>query len=94
MVNIEEGLKRVPVDYMAEGLRNYFVAGIPPGGFLESLLCNDLCMAVQRADNLNRPRLLEWVYWLYEFPPANSWGSVEKYEAWLARFERSTAIKG
>lgn len=64
-------------------LRRYIDHKIPPGGFLQAILCNDLKEAMGRADGSNRRRVFEYVEWLYNFAPASCWGSPEKYRAWL-----------
>lgn len=76
---------RVPVRYMREGVRRYVEFGIPPGNFLQAVVCNDLKEAVGRADDRNLAHLVDWVKWFYNLAPAVCWGSVEKYEAWLEK---------
>jgi len=73
----------VPVGYMAGGMRRYVENGIEPGGFMRSLLSNDLRSAVATADAMNLVHLPHWVVWLENNLPATAWGSAERYEAWI-----------
>ena len=60
----------------------YVQNGTPTGGFLYSVLINDLCGAVVRADEENRATLCEVVRYLYWEVPSNCWGSPKKVEDW------------
>ena len=54
----------------------------PCGGFLSSVLSNNLAASVMAADAANKaalPEIVQWVYW--ELPSA-AWGSPEKVAAW------------
>lgn len=64
-------------------LRRYIDQKIPPGGFLLSVLCNDLKDAAGRADMYNRRKLFEYVEYLYNHAPSICWGSKENVNAWL-----------
>lgn len=74
---------RIPVAYMADGMKRYLENGIPPGSFMRALLCNDLMDACQRADDSNRAAIFEWASWLYNHAPSGSYGSREAYTEWL-----------
>jgi hypothetical protein len=74
----------IPV-YMRGGLNRYLKYGIKPGGFLESLLCNDLFGTFHSADSCNQKRVLDYLQFLYMHAPSESWGSRERYVAWLKR---------
>lgn len=69
--------------HLFNGLREYVVMGLKPGGFLTSVLCNDLSGAVQRAHGptafLSLPALVMFVN---NFCPTKCWGSMKKIEAW------------
>lgn len=71
--------------HMVDSVRRYVENGILPGGFLTSVLSNDLRGAVQRADSINRHRLECWVNFMMGGLPGNSWGSPENVRAWVAR---------
>lgn len=81
-----EALERYIPDYMREGVKLYIEKGIPPGGFLTAVICNDLKGAVARADETNRDRLPDYVMFFYNFAPADCWGSEENMSAWFKRF--------
>lgn len=67
-----------------EGLRRYIDERMPVGGFLTSVLENDLTQAFGRADPENLACLYQIVQWVYMEAPAPCWGSPEKVAAWLA----------
>jgi hypothetical protein len=70
-------------DYTLESLQNYVKHHMPPGDFLEAVLCNDLCEAFARADDNNIAAMFEIVQWVYCRVPSSAWRSKEKVEAWL-----------
>lgn len=87
---IERGRHLVP-DYMWDAVEGYYLHGYRPGGFLTALLSNDLMGALGKADDANGARMREWCQFLYNYTPAGSYGSPEKFAAWLARFEQVAA---
>lgn len=72
---------------MLPGIVRYFEHGILPGEFWQAVLRNDLRDACGRADDFNLRNLPAFVSYLYNVAPGNSWGSPEKVEAWVARFQ-------
>jgi hypothetical protein len=68
-----------------ESLDNYFLKGYQPGGFLISILTNNLIGAVNGADSANRHAIYEIVKWLTNETrlPLNSWGCTENVIDWL-----------
>jgi len=74
----------IPV-HTTEALDNYFFRGWQPGGFLTSILTNDLYGAVRSADYANKHVIYEIVQWLTLEPivPENSWGAKEHVSNWL-----------
>lgn len=48
-------------DLLDQSLENYLIHGFEPGGFLTAVLCNNLYLAVKRADHWNKERLPEIV---------------------------------
>ncbi len=77
----------IPRDTIA-AITRYVEQGIPPGGFVQSVLENDLAGAIGRADVWNMRALKSTVSYVYNEIPAPAWGSKEKYAAWLERFEK------
>ncbi len=75
------------------GLLRYIVHGIRPGDFLTAVLSNDLAEACARADDLNRHRLFDICFWLYNHAPSPCWKSPKNVAAWLEA-PRSTAACG
>jgi hypothetical protein len=68
---------------MLPHVKNYVENGILPGDFLAALLENNLVNAWGQADESNRERLQEWVWWLKNYAPRECWGSKEKVIGWL-----------
>ena len=68
-----------------ESLDSYFLRGWEPGGFLTSVLTNNLIGAVNSADSANRHAIYEIVKWLTKETriPLNSWGCTENVVDWL-----------
>lgn len=77
------GYGNIP-DYTLAALQRYVEHHIPPGGFLRSVLENDLKESLGRADGNNRFALFYIVSWLYNEAPMTCWGSPENVEAWLS----------
>lgn len=70
-------------EHMRETARAYAEEGLPPGGFLTAILCNDLAAAASRADGVNQAALFDWANWLYSALPRSAWGSAENVLAWI-----------
>jgi hypothetical protein len=73
-------------DHTTEALDNYFLRGFQPGGFLTSILTNNLYGAVGSADAANRHVIYEITLWLTRSDmiiPYDSFGSVERVIDWL-----------
>lgn len=68
-----------------EGLERYVYNKIEPGSFLVAVLSNNLKQSCQRADDINKYHLFNYVNFLYNIVPADCWGSPEKVKAWLQR---------
>ena len=79
----EEKMKQLVPEHMWGAVRLYLENGIEPGSFLMSVLENNLKNAVAYADNINRDRLFDIVFFLYNFFPAEAWGSEKKVEEWI-----------
>ena len=75
---IEHGIP----DYMQDGLVRWVEDRIPPGGFLQAVLCDKLGEAVARADDTNIRLLAGYVRFLYNEVPDDCHGSPEKVRAW------------
>lgn len=71
-------------EHMVDPMRRYIEVKMQPGGFLTSVLANDLMVACATADFTNRGRLFDIVQWLYNEAPSDCWGSPEKVKAWLS----------
>lgn len=69
-------------------LKAYVDHGRQPGDFLLAVLSNDLTAACGRADVSNRRLLPEYIEFLYNYAPSNSWGSPAKVIAWLNSFKK------
>jgi hypothetical protein len=80
-------------EHTREALENYFIHGYQPGGFLTSVLANDLVGAVSRADSTNKRRIPEIVNWVVFNAPAGSWGSLEVVDSWCEGNEHREAFQ-
>jgi hypothetical protein len=69
-------------NYLDEALENYLMHGFQPGGFLTSVLANDLYLAVGRADHWNKDRLPQIVNEVLYKMPSISWGSYAAVNDW------------
>lgn len=69
-------------NYLDEAIENYLMYGLQPGGFLKSVLANDLYLAVQRADHWNKSALAEIVNAIYFNVPAQAIGSYQCVDDW------------
>lgn len=72
-----------PTAHMRGAVERYFENRIPPGGFMTSVIANDLKGAVGRADLVNKQHLPEIIMWFCTEAPANAWGSYEAYNEWI-----------
>lgn len=81
---------RIP-EHMRDGMRLYIENGIEPGSFLRAVLENDLMEACSRADDINRHRLFDFAWFLYNGAPCECYGSPENVRAWLASFRAAQA---
>ena len=75
---------RLP-EHMRSGAQLYIEQGIRPGDFLMAILENDLSGAVQRADSINRDKIIDWVEWKTFDIPAIAHGSPEYVSAWISQ---------
>ena len=77
-------------DYMRGGMQRYIEQHIKPGDFLCCGLANNLCGAVEHADDDNLKLLGIYVRWLYNNAPSGCYGSAEKFGSWLAQRKVAT----
>lgn len=80
--------------HIIDGIRNYVDERIPPGGFLNAVLENDLKEAFSRADEQSLAGMFGIVSYCYNEIPGVCWGSPQKVEAWLAGSEASAEPQG
>ena len=84
--HLNEGLMHYDLPLStSDGLMDWVLDHREPGGFLESVLRNDLSSAVGRADPSNSRKLIDIVRFLYNWVPSACWGSDERYENWKYR---------
>lgn len=65
-----------------EALENYLMYGFEPGGFLTSVLANDLYLAAGRADVWNSKNLPHIVNEVLFRMPSHSYGSYQTVKDW------------
>jgi len=66
-----------------ESLENYLIHGYPPGGFVTSVLTNDLYGAVSKADYENKTNITAITDWVINHAPPRTWGSIDVVNAWI-----------
>lgn len=83
-------------DVMAKALPAHLLAGLlayagfdgsprtPTGDFLRAVLSNNLMRAYMHADEVSTAAMRDIVTFVYNRLPSESWGSPERYAAWLA----------
>lgn len=71
--------------HMRGAMLRWIEYGIYPGGFLTSVLENDLAGAVGRADVVNINKLPDYVRYLFNDAPSGCWGGPDKVRAWHER---------
>ena len=69
-------------NYLDEALENYLMHGFEPGGFLTSVLANDLRLSVGRADHWNKNNLPSIVDAITYCVPDLAWGSYQRVKDW------------
>jgi hypothetical protein len=65
-----------------EGIRRWIEEGILPGSFLRAVLSNDFMAAVCRADDFNRPHLVDFAHFLHGYAPSGCFGSPDVLQTW------------
>lgn len=73
-----------------QALTDYIEKGYEPGGFLFSVLCNDLFAAVGSADSSNMAALKEIILWVYNCAPCECWGGEAKVMRYIAKQRAET----
>lgn len=76
------GEQEVP-SHTQQSLEDYLIHGYPPGGFVTSVLTNNLYGAVARADHVNKRNVMAIADWVMNYAPEQSWGSDEAVADWL-----------
>ena len=72
-------------EHMWGAMERYYWDGIPPGGFLTSVLANELMQSVMRADIINSSRLKEIVQFVCWHLPAVCHGSPQAVASWVVK---------
>lgn len=73
---------KIPADTIRT-INDYVEKGYHPGGFVTSVLSNNLKMSFSSADVHNRNAMFEIVKYLYNEIPSVAWGSPKEVEEWL-----------
>lgn len=79
---------------MVAALLDYVEQGVPLGGFLQSVVANDLAGAAARADLGNYRNLGAFASFVWNEMPAPSNGSHHKYDAWINAFAEKRIAAG
>jgi hypothetical protein len=76
---------------MRGGIVRYVENGIKPGSFLYAVICNDLMLAVGKADYENIRLLPAYARLLYQYFPPGSHGSAERAKLWMVQHRTEAA---
>lgn len=74
------------------GLRAHIDKGAPQGGYLTSVLENNLVEAVGRADVNSLAALRDTTTWLWNNAPPDCWGSPERVHQWRLAYRHVEAL--
>ena len=85
MEEIDAQARHLVPEHLRPGLFKWIEFGCPVGGFLTSVLENDLGEAVVKADEDSMSSLWSLIIFLYNWSPPDCWGSSEKVKAWAER---------
>ena len=77
---------KIPLATVAS-LNQYTDHHISPGGFLSSVLANNLVDSFAKADDANRAALWEIAGYCHWELPSQCWGDEAKVKAWLSNNE-------
>lgn len=82
-------------DHLRGGLARHLVHGVRTGGFLESVLDNDLARAVAYGDDKSIAGLRSVISFLENYAPRGSWGPNSSQHAWrsLGRSARVAVVR-
>ena len=72
-------------EHMQNAMRLYIEHGVFVGDFLRLIICNDFVHAAGYGDWENQRSLFNYCSFLVNDMPMQAWGSVEKYNAWVAQ---------
>lgn len=73
---------RIP-EHMHQGVIDYVLDGLPPGGFLEAALSDSGQDAAARADDLNFATLGRWFAFIHNCVPGAAARSYENVARWI-----------
>jgi len=75
-------MQRLIPAHMRPGVLRWIAGGIRPGSFLSAVLENNLMEAYSRADSTNAACMRDYVIFLHNYAPSESYGSVEEVNKW------------
>jgi hypothetical protein len=95
-VQLELAIHRKLPEHMHEAVREYLLAGVPVGDFMENVLANDLVGAFSRADDRNTAAMRQWASFLHNDLPGRGSG---RWSCWgdratVRRWVESRGIRG
>jgi hypothetical protein len=79
---------------MIGSIWRYVHYGIPPGDFLQAVICNDLSEAVGRADRENLQNLPAFCSYFYNETPSSCWKSYTAMTEWILNKQTELTNKG
>lgn len=73
-------------------IKNYVKHGVPPGGFIKAVICNDLRGACMHGEAESVGAIAHIVAWFVNRAPALCWGSNVNYMTWCQMGDAQIAI--
>ncbi len=88
---------KIPAPYMQNAFDIWVNHGTPHpdemGSFMRAVLSHDLMAAAQFADDVNRPALADWAFYMHNEMPSGSHGTGADLNAWYEKGGRSGHLR-
>lgn len=72
-------------EHSRESIEEYVLYGRGLGDFLRSVFSNELHQSFSRADVFNKPKIENYVMFMYNYVPADCWGGKQEYKKWCEK---------
>ena len=79
---VNDAAPSIPL-HCRHGVVEYILEGREVGGFLQSVIKNDLFEALARADAINLDSLHNYMIFFHNYAPKHCFGSPDAYARWI-----------